>query len=339
MTGGTDVKYVDGGDNSVLRSALYDAYAGQCWWCNKPTPYWVAQIDHLLPKTASQDRIVELAQELGLQSSFDVHDPRNLGPICSGCNQEKSSTDFTKTDRILTKLRRAERLRSKVIRLVTTFSDCWALASALLRAKEADLSNPEARRTLEAHAPGFVQALANLEGFAIDYTDHRTIEVERGRGELLGVVVSLDAASRRALTVMEDVCGSSLAQALTEPVQAVVAQIHGDVTSEFEGIEVIGGSTYAGPLVSTFMNIDLGSIAVSRSGTYFEFAFDGTFEAVLSASLMQDEKDPGTLEEVQGEAVVAGTYYFTAEWDPSEDDELSLGEPGLEYLESNVWTE
>ena len=184
-----------------------------------------------------------------------------------------------------------------------------------------------------------MQALANIGGFTIDYTDYRTIEVERGRDEPFEVVVALDGAGRRALTVLEDVCGADLTEALNEPLLSIESQIHRNVTGEFEAMEVVGGSTYPGPPASSYLDLDLRSIAASRSGSHFEFSFGGTFEAQLSASLMQDDKDPGTLEEVQGEAFVAGTFNFTAEWDPSEDDDLVVGEPSLEYEQSNIWTE
>lgn len=324
-------------DNSVLSSALFDAYKGKCWWCDRPILFPDAEIDHILPKTASPSRVAELTKELGLDSDFDVHDPRNLGPICPRCNKEKASTDFTKVPRILSRLRKAERLRPRVIRLVRTFHDTKALAAALLRAKAADLSDADARRTLDEHAPGFIQAMANA-GVDMDYSDYDLLDVDRGQDGPIEVEVTLGAASRRALAVFQDACGGDLATVLTEPMAGVEASLLKDMFSVFESKHVPGGSAYPGSVETGWLDVAVRSISLHRSGTYLEFTFDGTFQGQFSVTLLHDSADPGTLEEGAGEAFADGEFSFSAGWDPSDGDvAIVVGEVTLDYTELKSW--
>ncbi|GAA2840963.1 HNH endonuclease [Kribbella solani] len=331
------VRYQEGKDNNVLSSALYDAYKGKCWWCGRAMPFPDAEIDHLLPRSASPERVAELAQELGLDGDFDVHDPRNLGPICPGCNKEKASTDFTKVPRIVSKLRKAENLRPRVIRLVRTFHDTKAIAAALLRAKAADLSDADARRTLNEHAPGFIQAMANA-GVDLDYSAYSVVDVERGEDGPLEVEVTLGAVSRRALGVLEDACGGELPAVLEEPVIALERILHKDVFSAFENKHIPGGAAYPGSVESGWLDVAVRSVSLDRSGTYFEFTFEGTFQGQFPVTLLHDSVDPGTLEEGAGEAFADGEFSFPAEWDPSDGDvEIIVGEPTLTYNELKTW--
>lgn len=337
-----DVKYKVNGDNSVLRSVLYDLWKGRCYWCNRPKAYGDVDIDHIVPRTIGADRLKELKAELLLSEDFDVHDPLNLALICRTCNGpgDKGSNDFSHVPRVLTRLRHAQKLRDAVVRRVETFTDAGAVASALLRAKAADLSDPNARQALEEHAPALVQALALLGEEKVEYTVFRSVEVDLGNGTGLEVEVSLDSSARRATTILEDVCGGTVEAVLQEPITDLYREIHADTESAFEGMEVPSGQMYSGPPVSTFMSIDVDSIAFQRIGTFFEFKFDGGFEASLSASLMRDDAH-GDLEDVQGEAYVTGRFSFTANWEAADDVESDVhpSEPWIEDLEQELWVE
>lgn len=337
-----DVKYKVNGDNSVLRSVLYDLWGGRCYWCGRPKQYGDVDIDHIVPRTIGADRLKELTAELLLSEDFDVHDPLNLALICRTCNGpgDKGSHDFSQFPRVLTRLRSAQKLRGKVITRVARFADAGAVASALLRAKEADLSDPKARQALEEHAPGLVQALALLGEEKVEYTTYRSVDVGLA-DDMLEVEVSLDASARRATTILEGACGGTVEAVLQEPVADLYRQIHADTQNAFEGIEVPAGQTYSGPPVSHYMRIDVNSIALDRTRTHFEFRFDGGFEASLSASLMQDSPDGGDLEDHQGEAYVTGRFSFTATWDAANDEEGDVypGEPWIEEWEQEVWVE
>jgi hypothetical protein len=86
----------------------------KCYWCQKPKDYYDVAIDHIIPQTVKDERLEELAAQFGLDTGFDIHDPRNLAPICSSCNGPggKGDMDLGDVPIVLTRLRKAEKLRS-----------------------------------------------------------------------------------------------------------------------------------------------------------------------------------------------------------------------------------
>jgi 5-methylcytosine-specific restriction endonuclease McrA len=109
-------RYRDG-DNSVLRSVLYDVWNCKCYWCGRPKDYTDVQIDHIIPRGTNRRRLQQLIYDYGLPDTFDLHDVRNLAPICSLCNgpSGKGDKEPPRVPVVLDKLRRAEILRPEVI--------------------------------------------------------------------------------------------------------------------------------------------------------------------------------------------------------------------------------
>jgi hypothetical protein len=68
-----------------------------------------------------------------------IHDPRNLAPICSSCNGPggKGGDDLSDLPVVLSKLKQAVNLRSKVIKKAQTFRNPGKTAAALILAREA----------------------------------------------------------------------------------------------------------------------------------------------------------------------------------------------------------
>jgi 5-methylcytosine-specific restriction endonuclease McrA len=324
------VRYRINGDNSILRSVLYDLWGYKCYFCKRPKDYNDIQIDHIIPQTVTDERLQQLATQFGLPAEFDVHDPRNLAPICSSCNGPggKGDEDLGDTPVVLIRLRRAEKLRSTVIKKVQTFAVPGKTATALLLAKEADLSDPATRQAFEAHAPAVVQKLALLDEAKVEFVSFRTVEVQVDEDHYhpdLQVGISLRAKARRAATILEDVCGGVIEDVVQEPVIDLFQQIHERVQSDFEAIDDQVEPISAGPPVGD-IRIDVDSIDFERNGSFFEFTFGGDFEASLSASLSRYSWDGSELEDLQGDAFVTGRYSFVASWNSSKGGEVDAGD-------------
>ena len=114
----TSVEYRPKGNNSILRSVLYDAWKSRCYWCNRPKDFTDIEIDHIIPHTLETDRLRVVLEELGLPTDFDVHNVANLAPICGTCNLEKTNQDFTSAPVVVGRHRKAQGLRQQVIEAV-----------------------------------------------------------------------------------------------------------------------------------------------------------------------------------------------------------------------------
>lgn len=84
--------------NDVLKIALFRLAKGRCWFqggaCrSRAVSPRDAQIDHIIPKTATGAQLRSaLASSAYQKVFFDVHDPGNLAYICGPCNQSKADT-------------------------------------------------------------------------------------------------------------------------------------------------------------------------------------------------------------------------------------------------------
>jgi hypothetical protein len=370
----SNVRYKVKGDNLLLRSVLHKVWGYTCYWCNWVKDFNDIQIDHIIPRTAEGERLQQLKTQFGLPADFDIHDPRNLAPICPSCNgpRHKGGQDLSKVPVVLDKLRTAMALRSKVIEEVQTFANPSKTAEGLILANDADLSKPATRQAFETYAPAVVQKLALLDEAKADFVSFRTVEVQVDENHDppdLKVGISLRARERRAAAILEDVCGGVIEDVIQEPVIDLFQQIHEKVQQEFESpkhnpkqidhpIEPIAtGSPVddflwideeidhptepidVGPPVSDFIRINVNSLDFNRIHSFFfEFTFSGEFEASLSASLAQYRSDGSELVELQGDAFVTGRYSFVATWNISKGGQIETGDCSIESWDCGTST-
>lgn len=330
-------KYQPNGNNGVLRSVLYDAWNYRCYSCNRPKDFTDTQIDHLIPQTLPAGRLTAVLTQLGLPADFDVHDAANLALICSICNQEKKNQDFTVAPVFIGRLRKAERLRPKVVRAVQNFAVSGDVAKALLLATQAPLPDEAAKASFAGHASGVVQRLVLLNESRLQYTAFREVRLDLGDGLSLNVGLALNAPARRAVAILEDVYAADIEDLLQEPLLSVYNKLHVDVESAFEGLESPAGPVNSGPPASDHMRIDVDSIFFTRTPSAMSFEFEGEFEATMSASLVRSSDDGNDLVDFQGDAVVSGRFSFEVTGDPS-DNSLEVGEPWADDLDIAVST-
>ncbi len=318
---------------------MWEAWGSKCYWCSKPVEFSIAQIDHIIPKDVSELRLRELRRAYGLPHDFDIHDPHNLAPICVLCNGAENKTNSTyDAPIVVNQLKTAEKHRAGVIARVRRFGQSGKVAAYLLEAATADLSDPGLRQEFLDHAPTVVQILAMMDPQLVDYQSFRELEVAvcEETGNYQRIDVTLNGRGRTAASLLEEVCGTELVDALQDPVVQLIREIHDRVTAGFEATET-GDPITAGPPTPNFITLDVEILDFSRFAGGIEFTFGGTFEASLSASLVRSSSDGDGTEELQGDAAVSGTFSIVAVWDlTAEPSDVSAGDCTISDWEQDL---
>ncbi|MDW4912505.1 HNH endonuclease signature motif containing protein [Streptomyces californicus] len=317
----TTVRYRAGRANRVLRLALWEAWDSKCYWCTKPLQFSVSQIDHIIPKNVTDADLTRLKAAYGLPDSFDVQDPQNLAPICPPCNGVEGKSDSTRQAGVtMSHLAAAEKRRPAVVAHVQAFGRSGKVATHLLEAATADLSQPDIRREFLDTAPAVVQVLAMTEQGIGDYRSFREVEVcvDDEDGLWQRIDVALDDRGRLTISLLENLCASDLEDVLQDPITQLIGEMRSRVTAGFEAMET-GDPITAGPPTSDFITINIDSLDFRRYAGQVEFTFEGAFEAGFAASVVRSSPDGGGTDDLQGDAMVSGTYSFVADWDLADD--------------------
>lgn len=326
-----EVRYQPGGDNAVLRHVLCEVWGLQCYWCRNFKKYLELQIDHIVPQKGSNDERERLHKAFLLDTDYDVNDVGNLAPICGPCNQAKTNADLTQYGVVITHLKKARRLASKVRTAHREFSAASDLSGALVRAAHADLDDPELRAAFEVAAPAVVQRLSELGPGKADYLTHREVTVE-ARDEQHSFFLSLDEQGRAAVSVVEHITGADLDQVLTDPIEDLFRQAEEATADAFREHDEGMGAPDVGSVSIDWPTIALDVVRYSASGPgQIEFEFGGSFEGLATGSIARDAADGDGLEDVQGDATFSCRFKFDLVW------ELT-GEEGS-FLFDQVWLE
>ncbi|MEU6845487.1 hypothetical protein ABZ930_26765 [Streptomyces sp. NPDC046716] len=314
-----DVRYRKGG-NRELRLALWEAWGSKCYWCTKPTVFSSIQIDHIIPKDVGEPELRSLKHTHGLPHDFDLNDPQNLGPACVECNGPDGKRNRTYHAASVTdRLDRAAEHRAKVIDRVQRLGRSGKVAAHLLEAVTADFSDSDLRQEFLEVAPAVVRLLAVMDPqLLVDHQSFREVEVAvcEETGDYQRVDVTLDARGRSAVSTLEEDCDTELADLLQAPVVQLTDELRNRVTAGFEAIESSDPIT-AGPPTLDYLRIDVDSVDYRGSADGIEFTFNGTFEGVFTASVVRVAPDGEGTDDLQGDAVVNGTFSVVAAWDPT----------------------
>lgn len=101
----SEFRYRHGGDNAILKLALFDSYRTKCYWCGKPQSDFAAvQIDHIVPSSTEASELGKWVPE-NRREGYDLDAPYNLAPICGPCNLKKSNHDVSGFPVVSTALR------------------------------------------------------------------------------------------------------------------------------------------------------------------------------------------------------------------------------------------
>lgn len=334
-----------GKDADVLRSVLHTLYKSRCYWCSKLKDFTDIETDHTIPKTLEGRALEQALRRLGLARDFDLNDAANLAPICGSCNGPgiKSNIDMTHLPVVASHIRKAQRLKPEVERRVREFTNRRGLAAAFVTLNAADLQDKKTRTFFKEYMPAIVRKLAAAGDDLADFALYRVAEVEVGGGELLEAAIELEYSSKRAAQLLETLGGVSIQTVVEAPIADLWRQIHDRVHSALEDSkdDETWGPTNAGPPTAHFFRVDIIAAEYTRDGARFEFIFSGEFESHLAASLVRDNPYgwETTVIDIQGDAVVEGSFSFTATWDAGDTDKSPYTEEAtIESWEQDVWT-
>lgn len=335
-------RYVNGGDNALLKLALYDVYKTKCYSCGVPqADFGAVQIDHIVPQTVPNDELTKWLSNEQIVD-FDMHAPANLAPICPPCNTRKSNHDLSAFVQTALAQRKARQVASAVKKRVKFFRDSSAVAKFLITVADMDLEDPAVKATFVENMPALVRKLALLDpDKAQDFSEVRTVWAgDAAQGEPEMVTVTLDEAGRRALTVLEDVLEFELSDALQTPMSAVIAEVARQAERDLEAYEFDDRceTPTVGPATGT-TKINVDEINIERSAiTLFWFRFSGQLMASLSSSISVATVDGAETDEMQGDVFGSGTFTAEVGWELGDDEPLA-GDVFVEDWQSDtsIW--
>ncbi|MEU6788822.1 hypothetical protein ABZ912_57385 [Nonomuraea angiospora] len=304
-----------GGDNSVLRLALYKTWGKKCYWCGDPKEFNEIEIDHILPQDAGVKKLEWLKTTYPLHEDFDIHGVENLAPICRRCQRRKGSRRYGATGIVLDSLRSASQHKSTIVKKVQKFGDSGDVADLLLNAIKTDLNDPEARQAFEEYAPAIVQKLALLDETKADFISSRAVGPPHTPDNPLKIGLSLDSQGRTAVAIFEDVCGCSVEEVLEDPITEIMEESHRKVQARFEGMQHYSSPIFFGSPSSVSTRIVVSSIHYERDGLLIVFTFAGTFEDDVSTAALRQGDDGIGLIEFQEDAWTSGRFSFIATCD------------------------
>ncbi|MGW0469496.1 hypothetical protein ACWDX6_30245 [Streptomyces sp. NPDC003027] len=216
----------------------------------------------------------------------------------------------------------AEKRRPAVIKRVMNFGRSGKVATHLLEAATADLSQPDIRREFLDTAPAVVQVLAMTDQGIGNYRSFREAEVciDDEDGLWQRIDVALDERGRLTIALLEELCDAELEDVLQDPVVQLIQEIRSRVTAGFESMETeTGAPITAGPPTSDFITLNIDSLNFLRYAGQVEFTFQGAFEAGFAASVVRSSSDGVGMDDLQGDAMVSGTFSFVADWGLADD--------------------
>lgn len=334
----SDVSYTRAAERRLLRFALWQAWGMKCYWCDVPKTFLEVEIDHIVPKGLSDTQLQQALKDYGLPAGFDLHDPRNLAPICDPCNGRgrKGPNTYSGAAVVLDHLRKANGLRVRVMQAVLDFRKGGDVAKALLELASADTRVADVRDHFKAYFPAVASTAASIDPALLDLPIYRELSID------CGYPVRIDLESRFAheLWFLEGLLDCDLETALVEPLGGLMRQLSMEMEhglqghSEFEPVDV-------GPPTPYAFDVRLVEINVPREalGSEIEIELVLRFDGGLSSSATRYADDGSERLELQGEAEVSGAVLVQGTW--SADDGLCLSEDVIpeEDIKIDTWLE
>jgi hypothetical protein len=139
------------------------------------------------------------------------------------------------------------------------------------------------------------------------------------QGAVHSVSLKLNGRARVALTVLEEVAGGRLENALSAPLSDLLNRVRATAVNALEHYDYGLGNPSVEPGDVEWPEITIDQIHFNGvPPSRLEFEFSGDFDAVVSASVARGNPFDGDLEDVQGEADVNGRFTFSFAWEPTD---------------------
>lgn len=115
---------------------IYRTWGKCCVWCKRPLLFTSLEIDHVVPKSLTDEKLNQALADYGLPSSFDIYALPNLVPSCRPCNGSKGNRPVPGVPAVLATLAKAKQRAPKIVKRVAEFKRSQALneVTALLQA-------------------------------------------------------------------------------------------------------------------------------------------------------------------------------------------------------------
>lgn len=85
-------------NNPIFREAIWEIYQNHCFYNKELIRHdYDLQIDHMLPESLTQEKLLEIIESYELNSDYDLNAIYNLVPACSKCNSLKTNYVPNKT--------------------------------------------------------------------------------------------------------------------------------------------------------------------------------------------------------------------------------------------------
>ena len=97
-----------------VRCAVWETHGRRCWLCNEPVELRNLALDHVIPKSLTDEKRQTVFQDLGLPDDFDIDGFKNLLPSHQSCNRLKATQVFDPVPLFLATLKRLNKLAGKV---------------------------------------------------------------------------------------------------------------------------------------------------------------------------------------------------------------------------------
>jgi HNH endonuclease len=273
--------------NRLLLLALVQAWSNKCYWCRTPKTFRDLEIDHIVPRNPRG----------GLEPDFDVDAAENLAPICGPCNKEKSNGEFEDAPRIDAMRNAAVKAAPKVRRNLERFYKDDGVVKALLAVTAADLASPDVAEAISAFGAAIMPVFREIfpeiltETYTWDYTIRKPPLTFQGQEvDLPGErsIAELDAQGQRALVILEDVIGISMADAIDYVRRSVERDIDEQINSKLR--DGMGGyyvNSHADERpCSNGIDVFVSELRYEDAGVVLAGELDGTFIVEL------EEYDP-----------------------------------------------
>ncbi|MFR8869150.1 HNH endonuclease [Paraclostridium sordellii] len=119
----------------LIRSALFIAYDGKCFYSGEPLRFKEMHIDHIIPKSIDNEKYIKIIKLLGLGSEFNINGLYNLVPCKPSINKAKNndiynieflihcirirtSKNISKIERIIDKLKKDKDIDKSIAKLL-----------------------------------------------------------------------------------------------------------------------------------------------------------------------------------------------------------------------------
>lgn len=304
-----EVAYLPGNatNNAILLMIMRPLWNYRCYWCNEPTAFRQMAVDHIIPRTATDDRLTELTTYYGLPADFDVHHPGNLAPICTPCNTKKSSSDYGHLPMLADHLKHAAQVAAKVVRQKRSFGALNELGPALLKLLSADLDDPETRTAMRLWVPDLLHTAAALDHEAVGDVVARRAELDLGL-DFGPVTLGFTWRTSTAADLLEQVTGLSLPDALEQAVDQLVTVMCRRVQDGLAHVYGSHGPVSAGQAEADDATITFTTVAFARTDTSLDIAFTGALHSQFETTLTQSMFDGDGLEDLHAETEATGRF-------------------------------